>query len=134
MKTDANGVITELDVNVKNFAEVFAKPRVVKHTTLKTWILDPANVAGPDFQQICDYEPTRIRMVIGVIDSGVILCTSVPRVSPDISTASSLPETGRHLSVSGGNVGYELFGPDAFWINTISGGAVTRVTVTKEYC
>lgn len=126
--------IPAFDVTIKNWSEFNAKPPVVANTTVKTYSIDPAGVATNNDSrrtQISDYEPNRLRMVIMVIDSPILLCKEVPPASPDISTAA-VPGTGRYLA--NGLFEYILYGPDAWWINSISGGAATRVTVTKEYC
>ena len=122
--------VTNLD-QIKNFADPPAKPPFVKKTTIKTWIIDPTGVAGPKNTQICDYEPTRLRMAIQVIDVSVTLTRETPVTSPDTSTASSAPQ-GLYLPPNVAAQPYEFFGPDAFWLNSLT--AVTRVTVIKEYC
>jgi hypothetical protein len=68
-------------------------------------------------------------LVIQVIDVAVTLTNEYPVTSPDTSTASLAPQ-GLYLPPSL-NERYEFFGPDAFWLNSLS--AVTRVTVMKEY-
>lgn len=122
--------MTPVPVIISNTAELVTPPKGVKVTTAQTWIVDPAN---PDVEsrrpQIAAYEPARIRLVIEVIDAAVALCTEKPKTSPDASTASTAPQ-GRYLPVS--TFEKVFYGPDAFWLNALS--AVTRVTVTKEYC
>lgn len=128
--------ITHVDVKVLNFAEVknwverYAKPRNALRTTLKTHIVDPANA---DFKlvQICEYEPNRVRTIVHVIDAYVSLTLEVPVASPQLSVAAGPAPQGRYLPPSL-DCPYVFYGPDAMWIN--SGAAVTRVTVTKEYC
>jgi hypothetical protein len=115
---------------IKNWATPI-KPPYVKKTTLKTYILDPTAANGPKNVQICDYEPTRMRIAIQVIDVAVTLTNEPPTSSPDTTTASTAPQ-GRYLPPNVASKEYELFGPDAFWLNSLT--AVTRVTVTKEYC
>lgn len=116
--------------DIKNDAPP-AKPPYVKRTTIKTWVIDPTGVNGPANVQICDYEPTRLRMAIQVIDVSVALTKESPNKSPDTSTASSAPQ-GLYLPPNVAAQPYEFFGPDAFWVNSLT--AVTRVTVVKEYC
>jgi len=117
--------------DIKNYADPPAKPPYVKRTTVKTWIIDPTAANGPAQTQICDYEPTRMRMAIQVIDVAVALLRDPPTKTPDTSTASTAPQ-GLYLPPNAGAQPYEFFGPDAFWLNSLT--AVTRVTVIKEYC
>lgn len=124
--------ILAFEVSIKNWAEA-AKPPRIANTTVKTYTIDPAGAAGNDDvrrTQISDFEPNRLRMVIQVIDSPVMLCKEKPTQSPDTSTATS-GGTGRYLPNSL-NVEYVLYGPDAWFINSTA--AATRVTVMKEYC
>ena len=113
---------------IKNWAERWAKPRVVSRTTTRTYIIDPAS---DDFDnvQIADYEPSRMRTVIHVIDDDVTLTLESPVTSPDTTTTSVAPQ-GRYMPAR--TEEYILYGPDAMWLNSLT--AVTRVTVTKEYC
>ncbi len=131
--TDTPDVIPDISVTVKNWPDSWAKPPVISRTTVKTYTIDPA--ASPldnnaRRTQIAEYEPNRKRMVIQVIDASVMLCAEVPVESPDTSTVAD-PGVGRYLPNSL-NVEYVLYGPDAWWINSLA--AATRVTVTKEYC
>lgn len=121
-------IASPVQVEVKNWAES-AKPPVVRNTTLKTWVIDPAGAAGPAQVQIAAEEPTRLRMAIIVSDQPVALCKEKPSVTPDTNTVSTAPE-GAYLAVTPRP--YEFFGPDAFWLNAV--GTVGRVTVIKEYC
>jgi hypothetical protein len=122
-------IVNAVDANVKNWDES-AKPPYVKNSSVRTYIIDPANAAVDNRRpQICDYEPRRVRLAIYVVDAAVALTTEVPTTSPDASTASSAPQGG-YLPVS--IYPYEFFGPDAFWLNALS--AVSRVLVIKEYC
>ena len=124
-------IATPVPVEIKNWAEPI-KPPYVKLTTVKTYIIDPANPNVNDRRiQITDFEPKRLRMAIQVIDAAVSLTTEVPNTTPDTSSASVAPQ-GRYLPPNVAGPDYEFFGPDAFWINALS--AITRVTVTKEYC
>ena len=116
-----------ISVEITNWADP-VKPPYVKRTTLRTYIM---GVDG-DPVQICDYEPKRFRMTIDPIDSDVILTLNTPVASPDVSTAAIAPE-GAHLLASN-SMPYEFNGPDAFWLNSVSAGATTRVVVVKEYC
>jgi hypothetical protein len=101
---------------------------------VKTYTVDPAAVPTNNNDarriQIADYEPNRLRLIIQVIDAAVMLCTETPTNSPDTSTLT-IPGTGRYLP-NAPNLEYVLYGPDAWFINSIT--AATRVTVTKEYC
>jgi hypothetical protein len=125
-------IANPVPVEIKNWAEP-AKPPFVKHTTVKTYILDPANVNAKNFQ-ICDYEPRRLRMAIQVIDAAIAVTMEQPTISPDASTASAAPQ-GMYLPPNAtftyASPPYEFFGPDAMWINSL--GTITRVSVLKEY-
>jgi|SRR5882762_6569693 len=115
---------------IKNWATPI-KPPYVKRTTFKTYILDPTAANGAKNVQICDYEPTRMRLAIQVIDVAVTLTLEPPNTSPDTSTATLAPQ-GLYLPPNVASRQYEFFGPDAMWLNSLT--AVTRVTVVKEYC
>lgn len=115
---------------IKNWATPI-KPPYVKRTTFKTHILDPTAANGAKSVQICDYEPTRMRLAIQVIDVAVTLTLEPPNSSPDTTTASVAPQ-GLYMPPIPANTPYEFFGPDAMWLNSLTG--VTRVTVVKEYC
>ncbi len=119
-----------VQVEIKNWADAWANPRVVMKTTVQTYILDPASTNNRNIQ-IAAYEPKRMRTVIQVIDAAVTLCLEVPRTSPDVSVAIGPAPQGRYLPPSLDH-DYELYGPDEMWVNSLA--AVTRVTVTKEYC
>lgn len=117
---------------IRNWAEA-AKPPVIKNTTAKTYLLDAAGtppIGQGRMAQICDYEPKRVRVVIKPIDQAVALTFEPPTSSPDTSSATVAPQ-GAHLAVTN-DEGYKFFGPDAMWVNSITG--TTRVTVIKEYC
>lgn len=119
-----------VQVEIKNWADNTAKPKLVKKTTVKTYIVDAAK--GPvanTYYSICDYEPKRIRMFVIVVDAAIALITESPIASPDGSTVGVAPQ-GAYLPPT--PVGWEFLGPDAFWINSL--GVATRVTVIKEYC
>lgn len=111
------------------------KERYVKRTTFKTYVLDAAGIDGADNVQICDYEPNRCRMVVHVIDTTVALTLESPVNSPDSADAVTNAQQGRLLPPASGshNGEYAFFGPDAMWLNTLTGETTTRVTVTKEY-
>ncbi len=123
--------IPTFDVTIKNWAEAGKPPRIA-NTTIKTYIVDPAAVPTGNNDarrvQIADYEPNRYRMVVEVIDAAVMLCKETPTNSPDVSSVT-VPGVGRFLPQ--GLLEREFFGPDAWWINSVT--AATRVTVTKEY-
>lgn len=106
-------------------------PPGIGKTMLKTYLLDPTSVAGPDFVQIASYEPNRVRMTVRSIDQDVVITKEPPVVSPDTSSITQAP-TG--LQIAHGAIPAEHFyGPDAFWVNTLSGTGATRVVVKKEY-
>jgi len=128
---DPDRITQPVPVEIKNWAPP-VKPPYVKNTTLRTYVIDPLGVAGPKNVQITDYEPRRLRMAIQVIDVAITLTTDVPTTSPDTSTASAAPNQGQYLPPNVATHPYEYFGPDAFWLNSLT--AVTRVTVVKEYC
>jgi hypothetical protein len=123
--------VRTIDVNVKNWADAFAKPRTVKHTTLKTWVVDSTGATGAGKQvQIASYEPDRVCMRVYVNDFAVAITSESPNTSPDTSAVGTAPQ-GAYLPV---NVHpYEFYGPDQFWINSVAAGA-GRITVIKEYC
>ena len=115
---------------IKNWATPI-KPPYVKKTTVKTYIIDPTGANGPKNAQICDYEPTRMRLAIQVVDVAVSLTLDSPMASPDASTVNTAPQ-GLYLPPNPAGSPYEFFGPDAMWLNSLT--AVTRVTIVKEYC
>lgn len=119
---------------VKVHVENWQKPveYCVQNTTLKTYVLDPAATNVPDrWKQICEYEPERVRLVIQVLDSPIVLTKEAPNNAPETTAAATAPgQNGRVLSNNTG-VEYCFYGPDAFFV--IPTAAVTRVTVTKEY-
>lgn len=138
--TDVNGVsvlqITEhpIPVVVKNFSDHDAKPPMVRSTSLHTYVLDSSNASVTGMAQIATYEPRRYRTIIQVLDAPVALTLETPRKTPDIASVAAGPDQpqGRVLP-SSTSFEYILYGPDAFWLNTITGSTATRVTVTKEY-
>jgi hypothetical protein len=115
-------------VEITNWAPPI-KPPVIKNTTVKTYIIDPANV-NFRYVQITDFEPKRSRLAIQVIDSAVALLTLAPSTSPDTSSAT-VANDGLYLPPNVAGPVYTFYGPDAFWLNALT--TVTRVTVTKEY-
>lgn len=129
------GPFAEIPVIIKNWSDNNAKPPRITNTTVQTVVIDSAGVAGgvPRNLQIADYEPNRLRLVIQPIDHDIILCKVPPTTSPEV-TSATVPPTGRLLPTGAPTLffEYEFYGPDAWWINTITGGA-TRVTITKEY-
>lgn len=135
--TDPNARIVPVEISnlgdvVKNFADVIAKPRFVRHTTFNTIILDSTDALFRKMAQICDYEPSRIRMVIRTLDQPIAILTEIPHVSPDTSSVT-VPPAGLHLPTVATAPLNEFFGPDAMWANTLVAGT-TRVTILKEYC
>ena len=124
--------VETVQIEVKNWPDAVAKPRVIGRTTIRTYIVDPvATDRDKKFAQIAAYEPKRVRLQIIVVDSPIVVSHDMPKTIPDVSTSAIAPD-GAHLP-SGAMV-YEFFGPDTLYINSISGGATTRVTVIKEYC
>lgn len=132
--------VRPLPVEVTNDWRPLVKDRKASKTTFKTYVLNAASTR-PDERsvQICDYEPTRLRLVVQVIDVAVAITTESPVSSPDAASGSANTCQGRFLppAVSGAAYTitgeYVFYGPDAFWINTLSGVTTGRVTVTKEY-
>lgn len=129
------GPFAEIPVVIKNWAES-AKPPRVANTTVQTVVIDSAGVAGgvPRNLQIAVYESNRLRLVVQPLDHDVVLCKAVPVVSPDPAITAGSTPVGRLLPTGAPTnfYEYEFYGPDAWWINSMSGGA-TRVTITKEY-
>lgn len=120
-----------VQVTVQNWTDNPAKPPVIKRTTFKTYVLDPAGTFGVKFTQICEFEPKRARLVIQSIEAPIGLYTTQPTVIPDPNgVAGALSDPGRYIP-NGLAFEYAFYGPDAFWINAL--GTLTRVTVTKEY-
>jgi hypothetical protein len=130
MSTEEMTTTHPVPVEVKNFADPI-KPPYVKRTTFKTYIIDPAGLAGPKNVAICSYEPKRFRMMIQVIDVAVTLTLESPVASPDTTNASLAPQ-GLYLPPNVATRPYEFLGPDEMFLNALT--AVTRVTVAKEYC
>lgn len=130
MSNDVTPVPVVIDwTEIKNFAREWAKPRVVRKTTVRTYLLDITGANGPAMIQVCDYEPSRVRMTIQPIDADITVTGESPLKSPDVSSATVAPQ-GAHLAK--GIQPYEFWGPDALWLNSLTG--TTRVTVIKEYC
>jgi hypothetical protein len=116
-------------VKVNNFP---SSPRPRKTTTL-TYVLDPAATdMSKRWAQICDYEPTRYRLVIHVLDAPcILLVDETPRALPDVTSAGVAPAQGRVLPNQA--LEYVFFGQDAMYLNSVSAAVAGRVTVTKEY-
>lgn len=114
-----------IPVEIKNWADPI-KPPFVKKTTIRTYVMD---VNGKPIA-ICDFEPKRYRTLLIVVDQAVIITLDNPVASPDNTTASIAPQGG-YLPPT--PVPYEFWGPDAFYLNSVSGATATRVTVIKEY-
>jgi len=126
-------IANPIPVEVKNWAPQI-KPPVVKKTTLRTYVLDPAGLIGVGkFVQIADYEPQRLRMVLIVADVPVALTYDPPSTTPDVASAPGVAPQGALLPVNANGAPYEFFGTDAFWLNSLV-GTVGRVTVIKEFC
>lgn len=131
-RAENSGVPMPISVKVNNFPESAR----VRKTTLNTYVLDPAATdVSQRSAQIGEYEPTRVRTVIQVLDQPCTLIVGeTPRASPDtaVSGVGVKPNQGRLLPAST-SFEYVLQGPDIFWLNTVTGATVGRVTVTKEY-
>lgn len=119
-----------IDVKVNNFPN----SERARKTTTTTYILDAAAAdLTKRSQQIAQYEPTRTRMVVQVLDQQcIIIVNEPPKVSPDTTSTSVAPGQGRVLNPSSA-IEYVFYGPDSFYLNSSSGTTVGRVTVTKEY-
>lgn len=126
---DTDRVANPVPVQITNWAPP-AKPPEIKNTSLKTYVLDSAGVAGPTNVQISDFEPRRVRTAIWVLDQNITLLTSAPNAMSNLGVSATVAAEGALLPVS--NIPYEFFGPDAFWINSLNSTA--RVIVVKEYC
>jgi hypothetical protein len=122
-----------VEVEIKNWADHPAKPRLIKHSTFNTYIIDATNATNnPKFMQIAAYEPHRLRCHIVVTDSPVAILNAQPKNSPDPSNGPAVAPEGAYVSPN--SLGRDFFGPDPLWINSLSGAAAGRVTVIKEYC
>jgi hypothetical protein len=118
-----------LTVKVNNWPDN-EKTGKVRKTSVKTWVVDPAS-ADWWMVQISEYEPTRLRMVVQVLDAPVSLVVGeTPKSKTDTTTASLAPGQGRVL-VNNTAVEYVFYGPDDMYVYTL--GTIGRVTVTKEY-
>jgi hypothetical protein len=117
---------------VKNWAEKFAQPRLVKTTSMKTHVVDATGATGAGKAvQIAAYEPARVRTLIQALDADVVLLTQNPSVVPDATVAAGIAPADGMVIPKANTVPTEFYGPDALWINSITG--VTRVNVVKEY-
>jgi hypothetical protein len=119
-----------IEVSVTNFPPIDRN----KVTTFKTYIIDPTGVAGPKFQQICDYEPRRCRLVIISPETDICVTLEVPVLSPDptVSGANAVAPVGAFLP-STITADRAFYGPDAMWVNSVAAETAGRVTVIKEY-
>lgn len=125
------GNLSQLGQEIRNTASVWATPRI-KNTSIKTYILDPAAVnPGVTDIQIATYEVNRKRVAIAVTGGDVLVTTDIPVSAPDVAPPVGIPAGGVLTAQA---VVYEFFGPDALWLNTITGEAAATVTVVKEYC
>lgn len=119
--------------DVKNWADKQAKPRVVARTSIKTYVVTNAVAPGiPQNVQVCEYETSRIRTVIQVLDVTVVLTFETPTTAADTTTASTPPANNGRVLPNNTAFEYVFYGPDPMWIVATSGP--TRVTVTREYC
>lgn len=119
-----------VDVVVKNWGDS-VKPPVIKNSTVKTHIIDAVTAGAPRWILIAAYEPNRLRMNVTVIDSPVSLCKEQPSQSPDPSNGPGVAPVGAYMSPS--PIGKDFFGPDAWWVNSLTGAAAGRVVVICEY-
>lgn len=117
-----------VEVNIKNWTDNPAKPPVVRNTNPRNYILTTDASFDGQSISIAGYEPARARMLIIPIDAAISIVDHDPNTQPGTSTVTAKPE-GAVLPAS--TVGYEFFGPDAFWLLNL--GTNTRVTVIKEY-
>lgn len=101
-------------------------------TTVRTYVIDPAGSGDGKQASIASYEPTRERLMLIVVDAAVALTLEAPKASPDPNTAAGTAPQGGYLPPNTNTAPYEFFGPDAFYLNSLT--AITRVTVIKEYC
>jgi hypothetical protein len=120
---------------IRNWAEKFAQPRLVKTTSVKTYVIDgsAAQLGVGRLVQISAYEPARVRMLIHPLDNDVVLLTAQPGTSPDVLAVSPVAPVDGMVIPKGLSYPYVLYGPDAFWLNAITLTA-GRVNVLKEYC
>lgn len=131
MSADSDAVGT-VSVEVKNYADFQAKPRFVRRSTVRTYIIDPAGAAGPKMLAFTGYEPDRVRTEIRVYDNPVAVTLDAPVSTPDDGGMGVAPQ-GMFMPVTT-TVPYEFFGPDAMWLNSIAGANPAKVTVLREYC
>jgi hypothetical protein len=126
------GNLKELGEEIRNSAQYYAKPRLIKNSSVKTYVMDPAGVSpGVTRIQIATYEPNRIRLAVYVQVAAVAIVTGKPVTSPDVAPPAGIPEGG-YLIPSANP--YEFFGPDEYWLNSIIAAAAAPVIVIKEYC
>lgn len=126
-------ITTPIPVEIKNWAPPIKPSNPIKKTTLRTYIIDPTGVVGQKNIQICDYEPQRMRLAIQPVDVAITITNDSPVTSPEAAPGVANSVQGSYLPPLPGNTPYEFFGPDAFWINSLT-GTTGRVTVVKEYC
>lgn len=124
-----------VEVVVKNWTDKEVKPRLVKNTTMTTYVVDGTDV-NKKIIQICGYEPHRFRVIVQAVDHEVGITTEVPKANEVPLSASPIVgySAVRYLPPQGANASneYVFFGPDAMWLVAL--GSTGRVTVTKEYC
>lgn len=116
-----------VDVEIRNWPEGWAKPRLVKKTIFQTFVLDAAS-PGNLRVQICDLEPHRVRIHLMVIDAPIGISNDQPGTVPGVSAVGTAPYGA---IIAANALGHDLYGPDAMWIYSL--GAQTRVSVVKEY-
>ena len=128
MSADGTQTPHPVEVSIKNWADATPKPALIRNTNVRNVVLTTDNSLDGTSFNISTYEPSRARILIIPIDSAIALLDHPPNNPTGQSSVTAKPE-GAVLPVT--TVGFELFGPDAFWIQNL--GTNTRVTIIKEY-
>lgn len=127
-------IIHEIEAAVVGVKIVEDKRRSTKRylrTTIKCYLLDPVN--NPVVAAI-PYNVNRYKTIITTNDAGVIVTSDNPGSTSQVDTAAS-PPGGAALHIATMGVGYSgatIYGPDALWLQAITGAAVTRVNVIQH--
>jgi hypothetical protein len=125
--------IVGIDGDVRFKPDESAPERVGIITVVKTYILDPAGVAGPTSIPVGNYNPSRRRISIMSIDKAfVVYVGTAPNVSPDTSTVTLAPSNGAHWP-AGNAYPWESRTIENVFVNSVAGTTSGRVTVTQEY-
>lgn len=106
-------------VEIRNWTDSVAKPKVVARSSLNTYRLDPSDPKLASLQ-IATHEPSRLRTLLYVLDNPVLASHELPNSTP----GSGLIPRGLYLPVSADP--YVLLGPDPIWINTINDGSTSQ--------